>query len=171
MTAYIRSFINRESAGQLIKLAVIGVANTVVHFTVLNVFLVLEIGGLIFRASIAFTVATAVSYVLNRRWTFQIKHDEGMLRETVPFFGINLIALAITIGIVALADGIWGPLDALGENAANLVAGFVILLPKLAGYRDLVFRRSLAATAPHAEPQADRVPPHLPEGPGGDAAP
>ena len=170
MTSYLRSFMNRESAGQLVKLAVIGVANTAVHFTVLNIFLALEVGGLIFRATVAFTVATAVSYILNRRWTFQIKHGQGMLRETVPFFGINVVALAITIGVVAVADGVWGPLDALGENVANLVAGFVILLPKLAGYRDLVFRRSIAASA-HPEPQADGVAPHLPEGPGGDAAP
>jgi putative flippase GtrA len=168
---YIRSFLNRESAGQLVKLAIIGVANTAVHFTVLNVFLALEVGGLIFRASVAFTVATAVSYLLNRRWTFQIKHGEGLLRETIPFFGINLVALAITIGVVAGADAFWGPLDPLAENLANLVAGFLILLPKLAGYRDLVFRRSLAVAAPHAEPQADGVPPHLPEGPGGDTAP
>lgn len=167
--SYVRSFMNRESAGQLVKLAIIGVANTAVHFTVLNVFLALEVGGLIFRASGAFTVATAVSYVLNRRWTFRIKHGEGLLRETIPFFGINALALGVTIGVVAGADAIWGPLDALAENLANLAAGFVILLPKLAGYRDLVFRRSLAAQ--HSKPQADGVTPHLPEGAGGDTAP
>lgn len=169
MTSYLRSFMNRESAGQLVKLAIIGVANTGVHLAVLNTFLAFEVGGPLIRASIAFTVATAVSYVLNRRWTFQIKHDEGMLRETIPFFVINVAALAITLGVVGLADRVWGPLDPFAENVANLAAGFVIILPKLAGYRDLVFRRSLSAT--HAEPQADGVAPHLPESAGGDTAP
>lgn len=173
MTAYLRSFMNRETAGQALKLGVIGVANTAVHLMVLNLLLILDVGDLNLRAAAAFTVATAVSYILNRRWTFQIKHDEGLLRETVPFFAINVVALAVTLGVVNIARVIWGDADgalsALEENVANLAAGLILVLPKLAGYRDLVFRRSLATS--HSEPQPDRVAPHLPEGPGGDAAP
>jgi putative flippase GtrA len=173
VTAYLRSFMNRESAGQALKLALIGVANTAVHLMVLNVLLILDIGDLNVRATVAFTVATAVSYILNRRWTFRIKHDEGLLRETVPFFAINVVALLVTLGVVNVARVLWGDaagnLSAFEENAANLAAGLILVLPKLAGYRDLVFRRSLATS--HAEPQPDGVAPHLPEGPGGDTAP
>ena len=42
-----------------------------------------------------------------------------------------------------LAETLFGPLSTLGYNAALLFAAGVLILPKLAGYRDLVFGKAL----------------------------
>ncbi len=65
------------------------------------------------------------------------------------------MAWGVTIVIVTGADALWGPLGIVGENLASAVAALVVLLPKFASYRDLVFRKALsehAASAIAAEP-------------------
>jgi putative flippase GtrA len=174
--AYVKSFFNRQGMGQMIKLALIGVVNTAVYFALLNILITLSV-PLFWRVTASFAVATEVSYLLNRRWTFRLKGGIGPWRETAVFFLVNGVAWAATLAIVLGADASFGPLSRLGENLANLVAGFLILLPKLASYRDLVFRRSLTGGMPSgpapgdgAEPEPHGVPPHLPERSHGDAA-
>lgn len=175
MTAYLRSFLNRQGAGQMAKLAIIGVGNTAVDFAVFNAFPASV--PLFWRVTIAFAVATEVSYLLNRRWTFQLRGGGGLWRETTVFFLVNGVAWAATVAIVVGAEAVLGDLSRLEENMAKLAAGILILLPKLASYRDLVFRRSLerrsgSGPAPEggAAPEQGGVPPHLPDGPGGDPA-
>ncbi len=166
MIAYVRGFFSREGISQMAKLVIIGVVNTGVDFGVFNLFPQSVL--LFWRVTIAFAVATEVSYLLNRRWTFQLRGHDGIWRETTVFFLVNGVAWAATVGIVLGAEAVFGDLSRLGENMAKLVAGVVILLPKLASYRDLVFRRSLARRAAlaaadeGAEPEAGGVPPHLP---------
>ena len=176
MIPYIRSFFNREGFGQMAKLLLIGVVNTGVDFGVFNALprsLAVD-----WRVTIAFAVATEVSYLLNRHWTFRLRGGRDMWRETAVFFLVNALAWAATYGVVKGAQVLFGDpgLSRLEENMAKLVAGVVILLPKLASYRDLVFRRSLerrsalAAAEDRPIPEAGSVPSHLPDGPGGDAA-
>ena len=68
MIRYLKSFLNREGAEQLVKLALIGFVNTAVYFAMLNLLRSLSV-SLIWRTTISFAVATLVSYLLNRRWT------------------------------------------------------------------------------------------------------
>jgi putative flippase GtrA len=173
--SYFRSFFDRRGLSQMAKLVIIGVVNTVVDFAVFNA--MPSVVPLFWRVTVAFAVATEVSYLLNRRWTFQLRGRDGVWRETTVFFLVNGVAWLATVGIVLGAEAVFGDLSRLGENAAKLAAGVIILLPKLASYRDLVFRRSLArasASAPAAgdgaEPQPGGVAPHLPERGDGDAA-
>jgi putative flippase GtrA len=142
MKSYLRSFASREAAGQITKVALVGVANTVLDFAVFNV---LRSGGMsrFWSITLALLTATFVSYVLNRRWTFALAHGQGSMRETLQFYAINLAAWAVTLGVVAAADSLFGPLTQLGENVAKLAAVVIILLPKFAGYRDVVFRKAI----------------------------
>jgi putative flippase GtrA len=173
--AYVKSFFDREGMGQMAKLVIIGVVNTGVDFGVFNLFP--SSVPLFWRVTVAFAVATEVSYLLNRRWTFQLRGGEGVARETLVFFLVNGVAWLATVGIVLGAEAVFGHLSRLGENMAKLVAGVIILLPKLASYRDLVFRRSLAGrqssagtSEEGAEPEPGGVSPHLPERPEGHPA-
>jgi putative flippase GtrA len=156
MTSYLKSFWTKQAAGQMARLATIGVGNTVLYFALINIFRTVGI-DLLPRTVLAFALATAMSYILNRRWTFKIRHGSGHVRESLGFFGVNLAALVVTAGIVLAADALLGPepLTRLEENLANLVAGGLLLLPKLAALRDLVFRRSLT-TAPTQTPEPHR---------------
>jgi putative flippase GtrA len=145
---YIKTFMTTETANQFVKVGTIGVLNTVVDFGLFNV---LRVGGMSrnWAITVAFAVATLVSYLLNRRWSFQLTDGKVSLRETVNFYGINLVAWLVTILIVQLADWIFGPLSLAGENVAKLMAVFVILIPKFAGYRDIVFRKALNEDGRH----------------------
>lgn len=176
MKSYLKTFLTWETVGQFAKLAVIGAINTIVYFSLINLFRTLDI-ALFTRTTIAFAIATLISYFLNRRWTFQIRHGWASWRETVKFFMVNVGAWAITAAIVVVADRNWGPLTRLEENAANIFAAGVILLPKFASYRDVVFRSALrrdgrdpidpSGIPPDgAQPDAKSVAAHFPQGSG-----
>jgi putative flippase GtrA len=165
VSTYMRSFATKQSAHQVVRMGSIGVLNTVVYFALINLFRTLGI-FLLARTVLAFVIATALSYVLNRRWTFKIRHRVWGLGESLGFLAVNLVAMGVTAAIVLGADALTGPgpMSRLQENLANLVAGAILLVPKLAGYRDLVFRRSIdLAAAQAAHPHGERVASDLPE--------
>ena len=173
MKTYLKTFLTWEAAGQFVKLAVIGLVNTVVYFLLINVFRTFDV-TLLARTTLAFAIATLVSYFLNRKWTFKIKDGWASVRETSKFFLINGMAWAVTAVVVLFSDDRWGPLSRLEENLANVVATGFILLPKFASYRDVVFRSALrqegrdpieASASPDdgSHPDAQGVPAHLPQ--------
>ncbi len=116
--------------------------NTVVDFASFNVLRAVSVPRN-WAIVLAYSIATLVSYVLNRRLTFRIRTGSLSLRETVNFYGVNLAALVVTLGVVELADLLFGPLNLIGENIAKVAAVGVVLIPKFAGYRDVVFRRAI----------------------------
>ncbi|MDH3261091.1 MAG: GtrA family protein [Acidimicrobiia bacterium] len=143
MRSYLRSLVTREAMGQFLRLGLIGGLNTIVYFVLLNVLFSLVGLSAFWSVTWAFVLATALSYVLNRRWTFQIKEGRGSLRETVVFYVVNLAAWGATVGMVELAEKVFGTSTALQINLASLVATAIILIPKFASYRDLVFKKAL----------------------------
>ncbi len=142
MKDYFRSFATREAAGQLVKVGVIGVFNTVVDFGLFNVFRSVSMPRN-WALALAFAIATFVSYGLNRRWSFQLTDGHVKLRETVNFYLINAASLGVTFLVVEAADVVFGPLTRIGENVAKFAAVIIILIPKFAGYRDIVFRHAI----------------------------
>jgi putative flippase GtrA len=139
---YLRTFANRETARQFVSVGVIGALNTVVDFGLFNVLRAVDIPRN-WAITVAFATATFVSYLLNRRVSFRLTDGKVSLRETVHFYAINVAAWAVTLLVVEVADALYGPLSILGENVAKVAAVVIVLIPKFAGYRDIVFRRAL----------------------------
>lgn len=133
---------NRESLGQLVKVGVIGVANTAVSFALFNVFLWLGWSS-VWSVTAAFGVTTFMSYLLNRFWTFDLTDGKVSGRETLHFYAVNVAAWAGTASAMWIAETLFGPLGRLEANAVYLAASLLILLPKFASYRDIVFGRAL----------------------------
>ncbi len=157
MKDYVRSLFVDGAINQLVKVGLVGVVNTVVSFALFNVFLTI-LGGTktvdegfnweqFWSIAISFAIATLVSYVLNRRWTFELTEKGDARRETMHFFAINFVAWAVTQAFVGGADLLWGPLSRTAQNVAYLAAAAVIVVPKFAGYRDIVFRKAIDAQA------------------------
>jgi len=155
MKNYLRSFANSESLVQVVKVGIIGVLNTVVSLALFKVFL-LVFGGeaergdgleppVVAATTLAFAITTLMSYMLNRRWTFQLDESTGNKGETASFFAINGVALVVTNLVVSGANAIWGPLSDNQLTLAYVGAAVLIILPKFAGYRDVVFRKALSA--------------------------
>jgi len=139
---YLSSFANRESLNQAIKVGIVGVFNTVVSFSLFNVFRVMGASPQ-WALAISFALTTFVSYLINRRWTFSLKDGRVSGRETASFFAVNIVAYAVSAGIMAVAQTWFGPLSRLGENFVLVIAAGLLILPKLAGYRDIVFGKAL----------------------------
>jgi putative flippase GtrA len=151
---YLKSFANRESLNQAIKVGIVGVFNTVVSFSLFNVFRVMGASPQ-WSLAISFALTTFMSYLINRRWTFDLKDGKVSGRETASFFGVNVVAYGVSAGIMAMAQTWFGPLSRLGENFVLIVAAGVLILPKLAGYRDIVFGKAL-------DEQAEPIPAQQP---------
>ena len=155
MKKYVKSLFTPKAIRQLIKVSLVGVVNTVVSFTAFNVFLSL-LGGTktvdegfnweqFWAIALSFVLGTIVSYLLNRRWTFELSQRGETRRETSHFFAINVAAWAVTQLVVGGADWIWGPLTRTQQNFFYLLASGIIIVPKFAGYRDIVFRKAIDA--------------------------
>jgi putative flippase GtrA len=185
--SYIRSLFTPSAISQLIKVSLVGVVNTVVSLALFNAFLSLFGGTKVadegfnweqfWAIALAFLIATFVSYLLNRRWTFKLAEPGDMRRETAHFVGINIAAWFATQFIVSGADWVWGPLTRTEQNGFYLLASALIIVPKFAGYRDIVFRKAISAKAAAALlptealcPDSERVHAHLPQRGEGEAA-
>lgn len=142
MKNYLKTFANRESMNQAIKVGTVGVLNTIVSFSLFNVFRVTGASPQ-WALAISFALTTFMSYLINRRWTFSLKDGKVSGRETASFFGVNIVAYAVSAGIMALAQNWFGPLTRPGENLVLVIAAGLLILPKLAGYRDIVFGKAL----------------------------
>ncbi len=143
MKNYLASFATRETMGQFMRMAVIGLFNTLTYFALFNLFRFAVGWTTFWSVTAAFAIATGCSYVLNRRWTFRLGRNTGSWGESGSFYMVNALSWAATVAVVKGAELIWPGLGPLGLNMANLVATGIVLLPKFAAYRDLVFHRSL----------------------------
>jgi putative flippase GtrA len=143
MKNYLKSFQNKDTAVQVVKLGLIGGFNTIVTLAFANLF---KFGAGMrseWAVSLAWVIGTLLSYVLNRTWTFSLSPAGASVKETSHFFVVNAAAWALTVGIVKVAEWWLGELDGWSFNAAQLLAAAIIVIPKFAAYRDVVFRRSL----------------------------
>ena len=145
MRSYLKTFANRESLFQAVKVAVVGVFNTIVSFALFNVFLSVFDWSWFPSITVSFTVTTFMSYLINRRWTFALDDGRVSGRETLSFFGVNVLAYLASVGIIWVAEVMFGPLSKIEYNLALLFAAGLLILPKLAGYRDIVFGGAIKA--------------------------
>jgi len=142
MKRYLASFMTKESFEQFAKVGLVGVANTIVSFSLFNLFLWMGWWS-VAAVSVAFALTTFMSYLLNRAWTFEIKDGKVSGGETVRFYLVNLAAWAGTAGTMWLAETMFGPLSKIAANGVYLVTSILILLPKFASYRDVVFGKAI----------------------------
>jgi len=139
---YVKTLMHREALTQMVKLGFIGGFNT---FVTLALSLLFRKLGMIdeFAVAAAWVLGTLLSYFLNRRWTFSLETKGANVRETSHFFVVNVVAGALTVGFVFLAGRLRGDLSDAEFLGAQIIASAIIVIPKFAAYRDVVFKRSL----------------------------
>ena len=143
MRNYLKTLIHPEAIIQMMKLGFIGGFNTVLTLGLSLAFRKLGMADE-FAVASAWVIGTLVSYFLNRRWTFSLATAGANVRETSHFFIVNIIAGTLTVGFVWLAGVILGELTDVEFLGAQIVASIIIVIPKFAAYRDVVFKRSLS---------------------------
>jgi putative flippase GtrA len=147
MTA-VRSLYNRfeHLVHEVGKFGTVGAIALVVNSGVFNAFLVVVPDKQIYARVIATTVATCVTYVGNRYWTYRDRDRTGRRREMFFFFLVNGIAMVIEVLFVFISKYGLGQDGALAMNIASYVFGLPLgMVFRLYCYRTFVFPEGAGA--------------------------
>ena len=138
-----------------LRFAIVGIANTLVDFVVLNGLILLftpVFGAVSFYSYIAFKICSFLisvtgSYFMNKYWVFKMDGRPHVKEEGTVFL-VSGLALVISIGcssfLFSLLEAqnivtfIHGTYDA---NISALGSAFVSLVVNYLGYRFIVFRK------------------------------
>ncbi len=129
---------------ELAKFGVVGAVAFVVDVTIFNLLLYHSSSPLYGKpvtAKIASTtIATVVSYIGNRFWTFRHRDRVGSAREYILFFLLNGVGMAIAAGCLAFSHYVLGFTSQLADNiSANLIGLGLGTMFRFWAYRRWVF--------------------------------
>lgn len=134
---------------QLAKFAVVGLVNTAIDFSILNLLMMLTniIEGPMYSVfkSISFLVAVTNSFFWNKFWTFRQKSTQQAGRQFLTFFVVSVIGFGLNVGTASfvtnligpqfgIAAGRWANIGAVGGTLVAMVENFL-------GYKFIVFRK------------------------------
>ena len=143
---------------QTIKFILVGILNTLIDLSVLNLLIFISgiasgLGYSVFKG-ISFIVAVINSYFLNKFWTF--KSVGGYNKENLPaagrefsqFFAVSLIGFGINVGVASLVVNVIGnPFvlsgisDKIWANVGAIMATFCGMTWNFLGYKFVVFKK------------------------------
>ncbi|MGO8959173.1 MAG: GtrA family protein [Streptosporangiaceae bacterium] len=118
------------------KFLIIGAIGTVVTFGVANA---LQGIGRYKAVTIATILATFVTYLGNRYWTFKHRQSQGTTRDSIAFFVLNGIGLLIYYGCIGLTDLAGLGKSKLWYNVALIVGTGLGTLFRFWSYRKWVW--------------------------------
>jgi putative flippase GtrA len=107
--------------------------------------------------TVATIIATVVTFIGNRYWTFRHREGKGASHETVMFFVLNGIGLLIQYGCIWLIQDVMGLQGKLWYTAANLLGTAIGTVFRFWSYRRWVWHAQPAsseAAGLDAEPAA-----------------
>lgn len=137
---------------QFAKFFVVGIMNTGVDLTILNIlmFTTKQNEGLYYSVFKALSFLTAVifSYYVNKHWTFRDKSDQDTSKKFYQFIAISIVGAIINVSVATIVVSIvrpmagtdlisgqlWGNIGALCGTAIGLIWNF-------AGYKFIVFKK------------------------------
>lgn len=131
------------------KFLVIGGIGFVVTEVSFNLFRFSAGLGLFTSNALATLIATVVTYVGNRYWTFRHREGKGTTRDSVMFVVLNGVGLLIQYGCVWIAQNVLGfpHNDKFSTNVALLIGIGLGTLFRFWSYRKWVWHKSPAAPA------------------------
>ncbi len=92
--------------------------------------------------AISVAVATVVTYLGNRHWTWAERQRSGASREVALFFVLNGIGMAIALGCLAVSHYVLNLTSPLADNVSANIVGLVLgMIFRFWSYRTFVFRR------------------------------
>jgi putative flippase GtrA len=138
----------RRLAHEAMKFGVVGSIGYVVDVSVFNLLRYGGAGGGVLEhkpltaKAISVAVATVVTYLGNRHWTWRARERSGARREVTLFFLLNGIGLLIAVGCLAFSHYVLDLRSPLADNiSANVVGLLLGMAFRFWSYRTFVFRR------------------------------
>ncbi len=94
-------------------------------------------------------VATIVTYLGNREWTFRHRGRSGYVREYALFFLLNAVGMGISLATLALSHYVLGLTSPLADNISANVVGLALgTVFRFWAYRRWVFTEPGQPVAP-----------------------
>ncbi len=152
----------RRLAHELTGFATVGAVGYVVDVTAFNLLRYAGEPGLLegkplTAKAISVTIATIVTYLGNRHWTWRDRGRHRFSREYAPFFVLNGVGLLIAVGCLFVSHYLLGLTSPLADNlSANVVGLGLGTLFRFWAYRTYVF--------PMAQPEKVSLDPASPDG-------
>ncbi|PRY01443.1 GtrA family protein [Allonocardiopsis opalescens] len=140
---------------ELGKFGVVGGIAFVVQTLLVNA-LVLSGTGPYASQTIAIVVATCVTFVGHRFWTFRHRERSGLAREYALFFVFNVVGYLITMACLWLSSDVAGLTSVVASNIANIAGTALGTLFRYWSYKRFVF---LAPAAGRGETAGARTGP------------
>ena len=110
--------------------------------------------------AISTIIATVVTYLGSRFWTFKHRENQALGRELALFIVLNVIGLVIAEVVIAIVTYGLGLHSQLEYNAASVVGTGLATIFRYFAYRQWVFTAPAeeSALAPTAQPRPSRSP-------------
>jgi putative flippase GtrA len=131
--------------GELAKFGIVGVLAVLIAGVGTNVLHFQAGVGPLTSNVIATVVATAVSYVGNRYWTFRHRQRTTVGREGIVFFVLNGVGLAIQLACLGLCTYVLGLHDRFSYNVFLVIGIGLATVFRYAAYKRWVWRARLPA--------------------------
>jgi putative flippase GtrA len=140
--------------GELARFGIVGGCAVVIADAGTNVLHFQAGVGPLISNVIATVVATAVSYVGNRYWTFRYRQRTTVGREGIMFFVLNGIGLAIQLVCLGFCTYVLGLHDKLSYNIFLVLGIGLATAFRYGAYKKWVWRARLSTPAapPRREP-------------------
>jgi len=138
---------------ELIKFGLIGAIAAVVDLGTAGYLQGAHVVGPLSAKAISTALATIVSYLGNRYWTFRHRDNHAPLRQWVVFIALNLVGLAIALAVIAFTYYTLGYHGSLAYNAAQLVGTGLATVFRYWSYKKWVFIAPPPPTAEALEPE------------------
>jgi putative flippase GtrA len=104
-----------------IKFGAVGIANTALDVAVFSGLTLIARAPAAAANAVSYSSGIALSFALNRAWTFHDRRSAHPWRQLVLFISGSLTGLALSTLIVGTLAGAWGPLPA---KAVSIIATF-----------------------------------------------
>jgi putative flippase GtrA len=135
------------------KFLVIGAVGAIITFGVANA---LHPIGKYKAITIATILATVITYLGNRYWTFRHRQGKGTTRDSILFFVFNGVGLLIYYACIGLID-----LAGLGRNLAWYNVALVVGTGLGTLFRFWSYRRWIWLASPAAPPEVEQLTPDM----------
>jgi putative flippase GtrA len=148
----------RHLAHEAMKFGVVGGLGYIVDVSLFNLLRYGgDSGGILHHKpltakAISVAVATVVTYLGNRHWTWRHRERSGAGREVTLFLLLNGIGLLIAVGCLAISHYLLDLRSPLADNISANVVGLVLGMAfRFWSYRTFVFRRTESPVHERAE--------------------
>jgi putative flippase GtrA len=102
-----------------LKFGTVGIANTALDWSLFGLLTLVARVPAVGANLISYSAGIALSFYLNRAWTFRDRGERRHWRQLLTFLGGSLAGLALSTAVVALLMNAWGPL--LAKSASVCV--------------------------------------------------